>query len=437
MKLLSRHSALALAVLVPLLFASSSEACGPDCGEEALRDELSACLAGNLGDFAQHGPECRTVGFLLLRGMSPADKELITRLIDPQRVFPMEVPVWTEARKKVPVPPPETPINTEAAVGDLYFSNCLASAFETAAKTLEERIAKSGANSPEVAEWVKAQDAVFLNCGGDTQVLPEPAAANASTAVRADRAYQTAAALFYARAYDEALQHLDTIAQDKSSPWRGWARLVAVRAVIRQATVKASAEEEKRALLEKARERCVAIVKDPELKDFHRQTRQLTWFIDYRLRPDKQLHLLGRVLLEKPDANFDYAWRDYFQLLQGTAPRERRAVAVPRLIRHEGRRTVGARGVEEAALPAVAGGGAGPARGTEPELPELLEQSESVPKCLRASPALQAARARLALARRASTRRERSSSRCWKLGATTLPPQTASSAWPRTCARPR
>ncbi|HEX8702817.1 MAG TPA: hypothetical protein VF815_28540, partial [Myxococcaceae bacterium] len=377
MKLLSRHAALALALLVPLLFASPSEACGPDCSESPLRDDLSACLEGKLGDFTQHGPECRAVGLLLLRGMSPADKELITRLIDPEDIYyPVDSTAWIEARQKVPVPPPETAINTEAAMGDLYFTNCLPGAFELATKTLEERIAKFGISSPEVAGWVKAQDAVFLNCGGDTRVLPEPAAANAPPTVRADRAYQTAAALFYARAYDEALQHLDTIAQDKSSPWRGWARLVAVRAVIRKATMTDPGEEQKRALFEKARERCVAIVKDAELKDLHRQTRQLTWFIDYRLRPDKQLHLLGRVLLEKPDANFGYAWRDYF-LLQSTQPpsNDELSLFISAFDQKEGGPSAVAEWKKRRALPWLVAALA-QARGTEPELPELLAQSE-------------------------------------------------------------
>jgi hypothetical protein len=399
MKLLLRHAALALALLVPLLFASPSEACGPDCSEEALHDDVLACLAGNLGDFALHGPECRAVGFLLLRGMSPADKELITQSLQPRDAYSYSADpsVWTTARQKVPVPPPETALNTEAALGDLYFSNCLAGAFELAAKTLEERIAKSGVNSPEVAGWAKAQDAVFLNCASDTQVLPEPAPAGAPPTVRADRAYQTAAALFYARAFDEAIQKLDAIAQDKSSPWRAWARLVAVRAVIRQATLKTSEEEAKRALLEKARERCVAIVKNTELKDIHRQTRQLTWFIDYRLRPDKQLNVLGRVLLEKPDANFGYAWRDYFQL-RGEQPASNDELSLF-LAALDGKKE-GPSALEEwkkrRSLPWLVAAMA-QVSGTEPELPELLAQSESVPKTSPAFVSLRAARARLAL----------------------------------------
>jgi hypothetical protein len=361
-----------------------------------------------------------------MRGLAPADRELLSGALQALNGSAWVDPsVWTQARQKVPVPPPEANLSTEAAVGDTYFSNCLAGAFELAAKTLEERIARFGVSSPEVAGWVAAQDAVFRNCGGDTRVLPEPAPAGAPPMVRADRAYQTAAALFYARDYDEAIQHLDTIAQDKGSPWRGWARLVAVRAVIRQATLKASGEEEKRALLEKARERCVAIVKDPELKDLHRQTRQLTWFIDYRLRPDKQLNLLGRVLLEKPDANIGYAWRDYF-LLRNEQPPSNDELSL--FLGAFEKKDTAPQALEEwkkkRSLPWLVAALA-QARGTEPELPELISQSESVPKSSPAFVSVRAARARLALQGGRWDEARKEFLAVLESNAATLPPLTA------------
>jgi hypothetical protein len=426
MKLLYRRAAIAVALLVPLLFAPVSVACGPDCSEVELKDDVAACLAGNLGDLTRHGPQCRALGFLLMRGLAPADREFVTSAVQAMEpAYGVDTEPWTAARQKVPVPPPEGSISTEAAFGDTYFSNCLAGAFELAAKTLEERVARFGASSPEVAGWVAAQDAVFRNCGGDTRVLPEPAPAGAPATVRADRAYQTAAALFYAREFDEALQHLDAIGQDKGSPWRGWARLVAVRAVIRKATLKASNTEEEQALLEKARERCVAIVKEPELKDFHRQTRQLTWFIDYRLRPDKQLHLLGRVLLEKPDANFSYAWRDYFKLYEKQlTSNDELSMFLASLDSKEG----ASRALEEwkkkrslqwlvAAL--------SHARGTEPELPQLLAQSESVPKSSPAFVSLRSARARLAIQGWRWDEARKELLAVFENNSATLPPRTA------------
>ncbi|MDY7226834.1 hypothetical protein [Hyalangium rubrum] len=425
MKSLFRRAMLAVVLAVPLLFATPSQACGPECGEEPLREDVEACLAGNLGDLARQGPMCRAVGFLLMRGPSAADREHITLLAGTLNVYPgSNTSPWTEARQKVPVPPPEGTLGTEVELADTWFFNCLTGAFEMAAMTLEERIAKFGANSPEVAGWVRAQDAVFQNCSGETRVLPEPAPAEAPPLVRADRAYQTAAALFYAREYEEAVRHLDAIAQDKGSPWSGWARLVAVRALIRQSTVKAQAEAEKRALLEKARERCVAIVKEPALKDLHRQTRQLTWFIDYRLRPDKQLNVLGRVLLEKPDVNFSYAWRDYFLLRRTQGPSDDelsvfldtfdKPDTYPQAL--ERWKKTGAVSWLVAALSR--------AQGNEPELAELVARSQTVPKSSPASLSLSAARGRLALKMGRVDEARKELLPLLEAGGTPLPPMT-------------
>src|SRR5262249_15278980 len=112
----------------------------------------------------------------------------------------------------------------------------------------------------------------------------------------------------------------DAIAQDAASPWSKWARFAAVRSLIRKATLKTEDEAARKVLFEKARERNVAIVKDPAMKELNRQTRALTWFVDYRLRPERQLNLLGRVLLEKPDENFGLAFKDYFSLRSEQKP---------------------------------------------------------------------------------------------------------------------
>ncbi|WP_224242206.1 hypothetical protein [Hyalangium gracile] len=402
MRFLIQRAVLAVALAVSLLLATPSEACGPDCGAEessSWRENLTPCVEGRWGNLASEGPGCRVLGFLWMRGMTPADQQLIASSIIPNEPYPSaDTTAWTEARTSVAVPAAEV-TSTEASIGDIYFANCLTGAFQQAAKTLNERIAKFGAESPEVADWTRAQDAVFAHCADPSAAMPEPASSSAPPLIRADRAYQLAAALFYSGKFDEAIQELDRIATDAASPWKGWARLVAVRAVIRKSTLSARSEEEKRGLLEKARERCVAIVKDASLKDLHRQTRQLTWFIDYRLRPDKQLSLLGRVLLEKPDANFGYALRDYLQLRRQGLPAtdelstflevfEKKEDAYPRAV---------AQWKKSRSLPWLVAA-LSLARGTEPELPELLAQSEAVPKASPAYVAVHAQRGRLALA---------------------------------------
>ncbi|KFE60135.1 hypothetical protein [Hyalangium minutum] len=426
MKSFFARAALALTLAVPLLWAAPSEACGPDCSEPSPRDDLQACMAGKLGDLTEHSPECQTVGFLLMRGLAGPEKELVASMLPLESSYPgVYTGTWTDARAKVPVPSERGEIATEAPFGEYtWFFNCLTGAFEVAAQSLDERIAKLGASHPEVIDWAKAQDAVFANCGRGEKVLPAPAPANASAGARTDRAYQTAAALFYAGEFEEAIRQLDAIAKDAASPWRGWARLVAVRAVIRQATLVAQADEEKRVLLERARERCVAIVKDPGLKDLHRQTRQLTWFIDYRLRPDKQLNLLGRVLLEKPDDNFGYAWRDYFALRKGQPPSTDELSSFLDVFRGKDGYARAVEWWKKTRSQPWLVAALSQATGKEPELAELLAQSASIPKDSPAYVTVHAARGRMALAQGRFDEARAELLPLLESGATTLPPLT-------------
>lgn len=404
MRALIHRTVLALALVVPLLLATRGEACGPYCGDEeggGPRDwEVPAsCVEGHFGELRQEGRGCQVLGFLWLQGMKPEDQQVIARALAPiaERSSEADTSAWVEAREMVE-DQPNLRFSTEASIGDLYFSNCLTGAFELAAKTLQERIAKSGATSPEVVGWAKAQDAVFAHCESPDAPMPEPAPASAPPLIRADRAYQTAAALFYAGKFDASIEALDRIAADPASPWRGWAKLVAVRAVIRKSTLIAKAEPEKRELLEKARERCVAIVKDASLKDFHRQTRQLTWFIDYRVRPEKQINLLGRALVEKPDANFGYALRDYLLLRDQKLPStDELSRFLDVFVAEDGAPQAIAEWKKSRSLSWLVAA-LSLARGTEPELPELLAQSESVPKNSPAYLTVHAQRGRLALA---------------------------------------
>jgi len=114
------------------------------------------------------------------------------------------------------------------------FENCSAGAFETAVSTAQARAKTWGEKSSELIDWVAGQDAVFANCAGKDLVLPKAAPANASALLRADRAYQSAAAHFYAMQFDAAREGFEAIGHDATSPWHGLARYVAARCLIRQ-----------------------------------------------------------------------------------------------------------------------------------------------------------------------------------------------------------
>src|SRR5262245_40285847 len=78
------------------------------------------------------------------------------------------VSAWSDVRAQIATgaAPPTIDVfkALQAKNGQFYYHvyvNCTADAFQTAAHTLTERIAQFGADSPEVREWVPAQDQVF------------------------------------------------------------------------------------------------------------------------------------------------------------------------------------------------------------------------------------------------------------------------------------
>lgn len=126
-------------------------------------------------------------------------------------------------------------------VGDEYFwiENCNDDAFATAAATLAARVKTFGAAHPAVKAWLDAQEVVFSNCSEGNASVPEADAALPAL-IRQDRAYQIAAADFYAMRYDDARERFLAIADDAQSPWRQTARLVAARTLMRAATLDAA-----------------------------------------------------------------------------------------------------------------------------------------------------------------------------------------------------
>ncbi len=126
------------------------------------------------------------------------------------------------------------------------YENCQEDGFHVAIATLEKRAQTWGAHSPELADWIEGQDAVFSNCGSGSSVVADPstkpaivpsspaaAPASAPQLLQQDRAYQIAAAQFYASQFEPARTSFQAIAQDTASPWRGIARYMVARTLIR------------------------------------------------------------------------------------------------------------------------------------------------------------------------------------------------------------
>jgi len=195
---------------------------------------------------------------------------------------------WLNARAEVPdapsVPSLDSYWRTTQLNEYISFQNCLDDSFRTATETLQARAAKWGIASVETKDSLAAQDAVFSNCSGPA-TEPEPARPTAPALLKADRAYQQAAALFYAGEYTGAHGHFLAIAKDTASPWHTNAAYLAARATLRDGTVNKNTGK----LAEAAR----------ELGTIHTSAaQQLLDFVNLRLHREERLTVLAHDLMQ-------------------------------------------------------------------------------------------------------------------------------------------
>ncbi len=100
----------------------------------------------------------------------------------PQSTQDQQIPAtltseWIAARNKVPAVEAIAEIDVDrqapAEYGSFDYANCNQSSFHTAAATLDTMIGKFGLSSPQVMQWVAAQDQVFDNCSGTLPKLAD------------------------------------------------------------------------------------------------------------------------------------------------------------------------------------------------------------------------------------------------------------------------
>jgi hypothetical protein len=232
--------------------------------------------------------------------------------------LPPAAQAWLEARKKVPGAPEPTKIDVyrrqRAPNTFAEYVNCADDALGTAVTTLDARLAKFGAGSPELKEWLSGQDDVFANCSG-ALTIPKQAAAASSALLLADRSYQIAAANFYAGDLDEAESQFRAIAADASSPWRATSAYLLARCSIRRATL-----GDKPEAMEQAQAQLESILKDDALKPMQPAAASLLNYVRARLDPDLRLHELSQAILSRAP-NLAQNFIDYqflFYKLDGT-----------------------------------------------------------------------------------------------------------------------
>lgn len=232
----------------------------------------------------------------------------------PAQAPPPGIAQWTSVRSAAipgttgPLLGGPTPAATDRKVpGEQYesFTNCLDDAFLTAARTLTARQQAHGKASPEVLDWIHAQDAVFSNCGGGS--MPQPAPANAPLWLQRDRAYQLAAANFYATNYDAALTNFRAIAADHASPWHTLAPYLVARTLIRQTVLtpqpaynspeKITADHQRlHSGFEGALQQLDTVLHDPTLKSIHPAANDLRDLVAARVEPEAQAQVLAQRL---------------------------------------------------------------------------------------------------------------------------------------------
>ncbi len=237
---------------------------------------------------------------------------------------------WSNARAKVLSGKTDITNDKKVPEGYGFYENCLGDSFDTAAKTLDDRIAKYGVNE-NTKEWLKGQDAVFSNCGGEG-TIPESVGANAPEWLVKDRQYQIAAALFYSAKLPEARTKFEQITNDASSEWNKPARFVIARTYIRQASFIEPAEnaaneaeriaqekkvqEEKSELLQKAVAQLRSVQTDASMSDYQKSAGKLLDLVKFRLDAAGRQKELAKILSAPTDnSNIYNDLTDYIWLL--------------------------------------------------------------------------------------------------------------------------
>ncbi len=196
---------------------------------------------------------------------------------------------WLNSRKQVPGLPPPKPIDTYRRSFDpkdfYYYQNCLDDAFDAAAGKLRSLSTRLGAASPQVRDWVTAQDQVFENCSAGPSI-PAPLPAGADPALADERRYQIAAAEFYAGQLDAAGRDFRALASNPAAPY-----LVA-RTLIREGTLRPDP-----AKLRDAADQLNAIIGGSGPEQWKQAARSLLGYVQSRIEPQARLREVSTELM--------------------------------------------------------------------------------------------------------------------------------------------
>ena len=321
-------------LLAVLLFNSTSAlACGPFLIEAVFVHTVHPTYpverfaAGHIGVLQpSYARSYLYAGYRYLNGsgFTPAEQRALTEFWEDRLNYRWSAgeedwtKAWLEARRKVANQDLESISvyrNREKPNEYESYLNCQKDAFDTAIATLNERIAKYGADNPTVKTWLAAQDQVFSNCGSGS-VIPEQLSSEADSLQRADRTYQIAAANFYAGHLDDARQAFEAIAADTHSPWQRNAVYLVARTLVRKGSL--GPAEQKQESLSAAETQLRKILADKKLSSLHSASTRLLNLVRLRLHPAERLNELAQILAAKTEnPNLKQDLWDYTTLLDG------------------------------------------------------------------------------------------------------------------------
>jgi len=232
---------------------------------------------------------------------------------------------WLSLRQKYAQAAPPANLSRYSDPKFEYPLNCNPPAFRTATDTLQRRARRYGAASPELQQWIAAQDLVFENChaedppAGSEKFIPASLPGNARPLRCADRAYQIAAAYFYQADWQRARREFDAIAHDKASPWQAVSAYMVARSLIREAAAAApQGQTYDLALLRQARNQLQLVMRDPQYRAMQDAAREMLDLVLYRLEPQEYRQYLAASLASgKSGSAYGQQLVDYTMALNG------------------------------------------------------------------------------------------------------------------------